>query len=149
MLSVSTPNEALAKANQEDIQKTLDRFTSGWNDHDVKIFSTVFAEDADFTNVMGVSRHGRAAIEELHEPGFNGIWAYSTLAITKSNTRFIKPDVAAVDAWWILDGLKDPEGKDRPPRNGLLNFIMTKQDDVWMITVMHNMDLPGSKSQNC
>ena len=98
---------------------------------------------------MGVSRHGRAAIEELHEPLIKNIWAHSTLDITKNKIRFIKPDVAAVDAWWKLEGLKTPDDIDRPSRYGLLNFIMTRHMNDWRITVMHNMDLPKSESQKC
>jgi uncharacterized protein (TIGR02246 family) len=133
----------------DNIQKILNDFSHGWNLHDGKIFSEVFSEDADFTNVMGISRSGRKAIGDLHDPLFKTIWATSILTITKSRTRFIKPDVAAVDAWWDLEGLKDNNGNDRPSRNGLLNFIMTKKDDKWKITVMHNMDLPGSVEQKC
>lgn len=46
-----------------------------------------------------------------------------------------------MDAWWELTGIKGPEGQDMPPRKGLLNFIMTKNNETWLITVMHNMDL--------
>ena len=131
------------------IEEVLKNFVEGWNLHDVKIFSKVFAEDADFTNVRGLSRQGRAAIEELHEPHFKTIWAKSTLVITKSKIRFIKSDVAAVDAWWRLDGIKSAGGADQDARNGLLNFIMTKHMNGWIIIVLHNMDLPGSVSQTC
>jgi hypothetical protein len=31
----------------------------------------------------------------------------------------------------------------------LLNLIMTKEKDGWLISVMHNMDLPGSSPQAC
>jgi uncharacterized protein (TIGR02246 family) len=137
-------NQQTNFAAREGIQKLLDGFAHGWNVHDAKIFSEVFAEDADFTNVMGMSRQGRTAIIDIHDTLFKTIWASSTLTITKSKIRFIKPDVAAVDAWWNLNGLKKPDGSDGPFRKGLLNFIMTKDKSDWVITVMHNMDLPGS-----
>jgi uncharacterized protein (TIGR02246 family) len=149
MQTTSNPDTVTAPPELESIHKVLNDFSGGWNVHDGKIFSRVFSEDADFTNVMGVSRSGRVAIEEMHAPLFKTIWATSTLTITTSRTRFIKPDVAAVDAWWDLDGLKDNNGNDRPSRNGLLSFIMTKKDEQWQITVMHNMDLPGSDKQKC
>lgn len=133
----------------KSIQNVLDAFAHGWNEHDVKIFSKVFSEDADFTNVRGISKSGRLAIEELHSPLFNTIWSTSTLTITGSKTRMIKQDVASVDAWWDLDGLKSPDGSDCPSRKGLLSFIMTKEDNNWLISVMHNMDLPGSNIQKC
>ena len=148
MVSQSPINLA-AISNEEGIQKVLNGFTVGWNMHDAKIFSQIFTDDADFTNVMGMTRHGRLAIEEIHEPGFKGIWGSSALTITKLKIRFIKPDVAAVDAWWELIGSKKQDGSDAPTRNGLLNFVVTKENDNWFISVMHNMDLPGSSPQSC
>ena len=138
-----------ALSHEEGIQQVLNGFTDGWNRHDAKTFSEIFTEDADFTNVMGMRRHGRTAIEEIHAPGFKGIWAFSTLTITEYKIRLIKPDVAAVDAWWELTGLKKQDGSDAAGRTGLLNFIMTKNKDSWFILVMHNMDLPGSSPQSC
>lgn len=149
-MNLASPTNLTANLTEEQaIQTVLDHFIAAWNAHDVKQFSQLFAEDADITNVKGVSRYGRAAFEEFHAPLFKTIWAESTQAITKKKVRFIKPDVAAVDAWWELYNLKKPDGSDAPPRNGLLMFIMTKQAGDWVITVMHNMDLPGSGNQNC
>lgn len=136
-------------SDTQAISDVLETFAKGWNLHDIKVFGSIFAEDADFTNVKGVARQGRTAIEELHEPLFKTIWSSSILTITKTKTRFIKADVAAVDAWWILENLKTPDGHDQPSRNGLLSFIMTLHDSKWLITIMHNMDLPGSSMQNC
>jgi len=148
---ILTPSTSLTSnvSDEQAIQKILDDFIAAWNAHDVRRFSQLFAEDADFTNVKGVSRYGRVAFEEFHAPFFKTIWAHSTQIITKMKIRYIKPDVAAVDAWWELEGLKKPDGSDAPPRNGLLMFIMTKHNQEWVITVMHNMDLPGSGGQNC
>jgi uncharacterized protein (TIGR02246 family) len=148
-MSLNSVNDLVAGTSEAGIQNVLNGFVEGWNTHNAKNFSKVFAEDADCTNVMGDYFKGRSAIEEKHDPLFKTIWAHSILTITKSKFRFIKPDVAAVDAWWTLERLRTPEGNDRPSRNGLLNFIMTEHRGNWLITVMHNMDLPGSKSQNC
>jgi len=131
--------------NVQGINKVLAGFIDAWNKHDAKAFSMIFAEDADFTNVGGKSKYGRIEIEKHHEPGFKTKWKDSYQKITQSKIRFIKPDVAAVDAWWELTGIKGPEGQDLPPRKGLLNFIMTKNSDTWLITVMHNMDLSISQ----
>lgn len=131
--------------DEELIKKVLTDFTDAWNKHDAKAFANIFSEDADFTNVAGKSARGRNEIEKHHEPGFKTKWMNSHQKITQSKTRFIKPDVAAVDAWWELTGIKGPEGQDMPPRKGLLNFIMTKGDGKWLITVMHNMDLRESQ----
>ena len=130
--------------DEESIKHVLTSFTEAWNKHDAKGFSMLFAEDADFTNVRGMSAHGRAEVEKFHAPLFATRLKDTHQKITKTKIRFIKPDVAAVDAWWEMTGAKGPDGQDIPLRKGLLNFIMTKDRDRWLITVMHNMDLPAS-----
>ena len=139
-----TKDTVIAK-DEERIKKVLADFTDAWNKHDAKTFSNVFSEDADFTNVVGKGATGRNEIEKFHAPMFSTKFKDTYLKINKSKIRFIKPDVAAVDAWWEMTGIKGPEGQDMPPRKGLLNFIMTKDNDTWLITVMHNMDLHDSQ----
>ena len=126
------------------IKKVLADQVEAWNRRDAKAFSMAFAEDADFTNVVGASAHGRAEVEKFHAPMFATIFKDSNLKMAKTKIRFIKPDVAAVDAWWEMTGAKTREGKEIPLRKGLLNFVMTKEGGRWFITVMHNMDLPVS-----
>ena len=140
-MSFASTNDQTRDIDDQVFQNILNDFVVAWNLHDVRSFSLLFAEDADFTNVKGVSRHGRTALEAFHEPLFKTIWSNSALTISKKKVRYIKNDVAVVDAWWDLDGLRKPDGSDAPPRTGLLIFIMTKSNNKWLITVMHNMDL--------
>ncbi len=140
--------EAKPTARAEDevrIKEVLANFIEAWNKHDAKAFSMVFAEDTDFTNVRRVSAHGRADVEKFHAPLFATRFKDTNQKMTKTRIRFIKPDVAAVDAWWEVTGAKGPEGQEIPLRKGLLNFVMTKEGGKWFITVMHNMDLPETQ----
>ncbi|MEO5782501.1 MAG: SgcJ/EcaC family oxidoreductase [Ginsengibacter sp.] len=143
--SVGQTNDTARAKDEERIKKVLTDFTDAWNKHDAKAFSNFFSEDADFTNVVGKGSTGRNEIEKFHAPAFSTRWKDSYQKITQSKIRFIKPDIAAVDAWWEMTGIKGPEGQDMPQRKGLLNFIMTKNSETWLITVMHNMDLPTSQ----
>jgi uncharacterized protein (TIGR02246 family) len=130
--------------DEEGVRKVLADFVEAWNKHDAKAFSMVFAEDADFTNVAGVSAHGRTEVEKFHAPRFETTFKDTHQKITETKIRFIKPDVAAVDARWEMVGAKSREGQDIPLRKGLLSFVMTKRGEKWLITVMHNMNLPDS-----
>ena len=144
MISINSngqPGDTASVKDEEGIRKVLTDFTGAWNKHDARAFSNVFAENADFTNVAGRGASGRGEIEKFHAPLFASRFKDTHQKITKSKIRFIKPDVASVDAWWEMTGVKGPEGQDMPPRKGLLNFIMTRHGDNWLIAVMHNMDL--------
>jgi uncharacterized protein (TIGR02246 family) len=127
---------------QTAVRSVLTAFVEAWNKHDAEAFSMVFADDADFTNVRGMSAHGRTEIAKFHAPTFATTFKDSHQRIVDTRVRFIKPDVAAVDAWWELTGAKTRDGQEIPLRKGLLNFVMTREKAHWLITVMHNMDLP-------
>jgi uncharacterized protein (TIGR02246 family) len=145
--SAQTVRNELTPPNREQDEKgiklVLTGFVEAWNNHDAKAFSMVFAEDADFTNVRGMSAHGRTEVEKFHAPRFATNFKGSNQKMTEIKIRFITPDVAAVDARWEMTGAKGPDGQDIPLRKGLLNFIMTRSTSgQWLIIVMHNMDLP-------
>ena len=146
LISSSVPSQTVAPPSREQdekgIKQVLTAFVEAWNHHDAKAFSMVFAEDADFTNVRGMSAHGRAEVEKFHAPRFATNFKDSNQKITEIKIRFITPDVAAVDARWEMTGAKGPDGQDIPLRKGLLNFIMTRSSGQWLIMIMHNMDLP-------
>ena len=140
----TTENESTSSHREQDekgIKQVLTGFVEAWNHHDAKAFSMVFAEDADFTNVRGMSAHGRTEVEKFHAPIFAKNFKDTHQTMTDTKIRFITPDVVAVDARWEMTGAKGPDGQDIPLRKGLLNFIMTRSSDQWLITVMHNMDL--------
>jgi uncharacterized protein (TIGR02246 family) len=119
----------------------MNAFVDAWNQHDAKAFAAVFAEDADFTNWRGQGTSGRSKIEEFHAPLFATIFKNSHQTMTDIKIRFVRPDVAAVDVHWELTGQTDAQGNARPPRQGILNFVMAKKDGKWQIVVMHNLDL--------
>jgi uncharacterized protein (TIGR02246 family) len=123
------------------IRAVLAALVEAWNEHDAQSFSMVFAEDADFTNVRGMGARGRAEIAKFHVPVFATAARVSQLKILDSRIRFIKPDVAAVDARWEMTGARTPDGNEIPLRKGLMIFLMTREGDPWLIRVMHNMDL--------
>ena len=67
----------------------------------------------------------------------------SRLTVLETRVRMIRPDVAAVDVKWTMTGARDPHGNPWPERVGLLNWIVTRHGERWLIDVSHNMDLPS------
>lgn len=137
--TVTPPNR---EQDEQGIKQTLTSSVQAWNRHDAKAFSMAFADDADFTNVVGMSAHGRAEIEKFHAPMFATRFKDTYLTMTDTKIRFLTPDIAAVDSHWEMTGAKGPDGQEIPLRKGLLNVVMTRSNGQWLTTVMHNMDLP-------
>jgi len=133
---------ARSKEIDEDaIRGVVDRFMEAWNRHDAHAFAELFAEDADFTNVMGMGARGREKIEAFHAPRFSGMFKNSHLTSTDSKVRLIRADIATVDVRWQMTGATDPQGNPWPNRKGLMNFVAAKEKGKWEILVMHNQEL--------
>jgi uncharacterized protein (TIGR02246 family) len=118
-----------------------DRFLAGWNAHDAHVFASAFAEDADFTNVRGVSVSGRYQIEVFHAQAFQKLFMHSHQTAEVKKIRFLNPDVAVVDVRGEMSGALTPDGNPIPMRSGLIDLVCTSSGGHWMISVMHNTDL--------
>ncbi len=141
LLPVAVAGQPRPSTDEQAIHSVMDRFMDAWNRHGAKAFAAEFSDDADFTNVRGVAVSGRSNIEAFHAPVFASIFKNSNQKYTDIRTRFIRPDVAAVDVHWELTGQTDPAGNALPIRNGQLILVMAKKSGTWQIVVMHNQDL--------
>jgi uncharacterized protein (TIGR02246 family) len=125
------------------IQCRVTALVDAWNTHDAPAFAKAFTEDADFTNVVGRSAHGRDGIEAFHTPLFATIFKDSHLVATIRGVRFLTADLAAVDVGCELTGAKAPDGSPRPFRRTLINCVMARdKDGSWLIEVLHNTEIP-------
>jgi uncharacterized protein (TIGR02246 family) len=136
------------------VESLISRLIDAHNTNDVKLFASVFAEDADFNNVFGQPAKGRKAIEDFHAPLFSeprqpGLPSFvnARLEVIGSTIRFLRSDVAAVDVQWRQTGAIGPDGQAWGTRYGLINCIAMREHNVWEIAVFHNMDLPETPIQ--
>ncbi|MVM40743.1 SgcJ/EcaC family oxidoreductase [Spirosoma sp. HMF3257] len=143
MLSLSLASLAQAQTSDETAVKSLiDRFNAAFNAHDTKAFAATFTQDADFTNWVGQSAHGRAEIESFHLPIFTIVYKNGVQILKATKVRFIRPDVASVDVQTEVTGGKTFDAKEVAVVKFLLNWTATKESDgQWLIKVMHNTRL--------
>ena len=71
-LILSSADSKAPTNDEEPIRKVVAAFHAAVNKLDAHAFSMVFHEDADFTNVWGMRKRGRKAIEDFHRPVFEG-----------------------------------------------------------------------------
>lgn len=129
------------RADEAGVRAVASGFVDDWNRHDMKAFAALFAEDADFVNVIGLRWRGRAEIQKEHEALHATRMKSSHLAAVETSVRFLRPDVAVVHVRWELTGDTGLEGTPLPPRKGVLMHVIVKTRDKWLITVSQNTDI--------
>jgi uncharacterized protein (TIGR02246 family) len=90
-------------------------------------FAENFAEDANFTNVIGRSARGRKAIEEFHAPVFATRFKNTHQTASEIKIRMLTLDIASVEVSWET-GAVEVDGTPLPPRRALLNLVVTRHE---------------------
>ena len=80
-------------------------------------------------------REGRAAIRQMWATGFSspGRDAARKVSVEIAGVRFIRPDVATVDAKNVYHGGANAAGILKPDTNELLFVVLTREKGAWMI----------------
>jgi uncharacterized protein (TIGR02246 family) len=129
-------------ADSAAIKQTFTDFYESFSRHDAHATAMTFAEDADFTNMRGIHRHGRTEIEDWFANLFKGNLKSSNRTDIVRSIRFFTPQTATVDADTVITGTRTADGSEGPPRKGLMIATLTKQNGRWLISVFHEAEFP-------
>lgn len=128
----------LEQANEDAIKQVIVEMTTGFNSHDGRAASLMYAPDAKLVTVRGEVMNGRAEIEK----GLSSIFAtraknamHRTLDVS---VRFIRPDVALAHVTNELSGLVAPDGQELPAHQELSLRVFTKDDGQWRVAAFQN-----------
>lgn len=123
-------------------------FVEAWKKRDAEMLASLFAEDADFVNVVGLWWHTRKDIQKAHAYGFEKIFPDSDLVLRKTTVKHLSEDIAVVHARMRLKD-QTPKGSIETPalRQNLISFVVQKQEDIWICVSAHNTDIvPGAET---
>jgi uncharacterized protein (TIGR02246 family) len=128
-------------ADSATIKQVVAEFLDAFNNHDAHAWAMAFAEDGDFTNVAGLTRHGRKEVEERFASLFAGPLRSAHRTYSVRSVRFLTPEIASVDADWEMTGSRAADGSENPVRKGLFHWVMTKQNGHWLFTAFHEFEI--------
>ena len=108
-----------------EVRQVVEAFADCWNKHDIDGFAQLFAQDAEFVNVVGMWWKGRDEIRRAHEFAHATMFRNSHLAIETVTVRFPSESIAIARARWLLEGHVSSDGAPLPPRNGILLNVVS------------------------
>jgi len=120
-------------------------FIAAWNRHDMAALAALFAEDADFVNVVGMWWRSRAEIEAAHAATHATIFKGSRLEGDIAKVTRLGRGIAGLHMTWTLTGQSGPDSAPAGPRQGILLLVLTEAPDGWRIRIAQNTDIvPGA-----
>jgi len=123
------------------VESVAQAFSECWNRHDMESFGELFAEDAEFVNVVGLWWRGREEIERAHAATHATIFKNSRLAIGEIAVRFLESDIAIARCRWELTGHVSPSGEALSARRGVLMTLLQRRGGAWKILDAQNTDI--------
>jgi len=124
----------------EAIEATIESFVSTWNNKNPEAFGTLFTEDAEFTDVIGQTAIGKEAIIRQHVFPIESVMKKATLEMKDAYARAISDTFAVVSALWKVEGSMTPDQRPLPTRHGVVQIILERNGDGFLIKLVHNSD---------
>lgn len=130
-------------------ESIAEAFASAWNRRDAVALAGLFAEDAEFVNVVGLWWHNRRAIYKAHEYGLRVIFPNSEVTLRQVKVKHLSPDIAVVHARMRLTG-QSPQGEVAIPQDrfNVFSFVVQQMPDGWICVSAHNTDVVPGKETN-
>jgi uncharacterized protein (TIGR02246 family) len=118
-------------------------FVDDWNRHDMKEFGSLFADDAQFVNVIGLWWHSRAEIQKEHEHEALHATRMRTSHLVANETlvHLLGPDAAVLLMQWQLTGDTGIDGVTLPMRRGVMSLVTVRAGSNWRIAAAQNTDI--------
>jgi uncharacterized protein (TIGR02246 family) len=129
---------ALSKEDDKAVRKVIAGFGDAWNTHDMKAFSKLFREDAEWINVVGMHWHGRDAIVAATTAFHETIFKNNQMKIDSLETRSLGAGYAIAVATITVDGFTTPSGQVRPKSQDRETFVLVKGPEGWKLAHGHN-----------
>ena len=137
----------IAGAALERPEDMPEAFAAAWHERDGSAIAALFADDADFVNVVGIWWEDRASIARAHDYALGSFFRYTTLKVGRTKVRRLGDTAAIVHARMILTGQTSPRGEAAGRRNTLLTFAMERRTDGWVCVAAQNTEIiPGTET---
>ncbi len=120
--------------NEQALRDTISRMESAWARHSAADVNQFYTEDADVVIPPGNRFSGRAVLKQESEKEFAGIFKHATFAYSLKTIRYVRPDVAIVDASFEFQG-----STINPAPKGLMTLVMVKETRGWLISAERAM----------
>jgi uncharacterized protein (TIGR02246 family) len=121
------------------VRDVLIRVCDAWEHGDAEAYASFFSEDAQFVTATGKRMLGRKSIAKESQEILNTLFKGSKLGRRYSHPdrlRFIASDVVLVETAGAV--LFPGETEDKVAPNGVMTFVVARQDDAWRIVSFHN-----------
>jgi uncharacterized protein (TIGR02246 family) len=130
----ATGSASAGGAQDEAAVRALgDNFAKAFVEKNAELRASLFAEDGTFVTPVGDFLQGRAKMVKDFGSEAQAVNGSTQAAFSNYRVRFIKPDVAVVDAVLTLHSVNGPDGTVIPVIPVNFFYVAARHGDRWLI----------------
>jgi uncharacterized protein (TIGR02246 family) len=131
----ATGSASAGEARDEAAVRALgDNFAKAFVQKNAELRASLFFENGTFVTPQGAFLQGRAAmVKDFGPEAQQAVNATTQAAFSKYRVRFIKPDIAVVDALLTVHNANGPDGTTIPAIPINFFYVAARHGDQWLI----------------
>ena len=136
-----TVNAQNKTADKQAIEKQVDAFIKGWNNHNFADFKTYATDDAEWVNVVGMYWKNLKEVQYAHQYFHDRMFKNVPLTKNWITIRFITRDVAIAHVNTKAGAYTTPGGINVPESDNMATMTFIKKYGDWFITACENVTI--------
>ena len=136
MLVIGVTGSASADQTRDEaaVRALGDTFAKAFIEKNAELRASLFFENGTFVTPQGAFLQGRAAmVKEFGPEAQQAVNGTTQAAFSNYRVRFIKPDVAVVDALLTVHNVNGPDGATIPVIPISFFYVAARHGDQWLI----------------
>ena len=132
-------------AQDAAVEQALDalaqKYTEAWKAGDPAGCASIYSDDADVVDFMGMSAKGKAAIQESLTKTL-GTYPGTSIQLVRTGIHPVSADVVVSDGTWEITGAA--QAADGAPTKGFYTVVAAKQGDAWQLVAGRTKVAPAT-----
>lgn len=129
----------LSKDDDMAVRKIIEGVEEAWNTHDMKAFSKLLREDAEWVNVVGMHWKGRVAVVAAHDAFHKTMFKDHRIKTDLVELRSLGGGHVIAVVTTTNDAFTTPGGQVMPKAQNRQTYVLTKEPDGWRIAHCQNV----------
>ena len=130
----ATGSASAGETRDETAVRALgDNFAKAFVQKNAELRASLFFENGTFVTPQGAFLQGRAAMVKEFGPEAQAVSGTTQAAFSNYRVRFIKPDVAVVDALLTVNNVNGPDGTTIPTIPIDFFYVAARHGNQWLI----------------
>jgi uncharacterized protein (TIGR02246 family) len=138
-----------AASDEQSVRQVATAYEEAWNKHDMNAMASLFTEDAEWVNIVGMWWRGLLEVKRGHQWVHEVLFKNTSIHIDSCFVRMVTQETAINVVTWSKGSFVTPDGKQVPEGKDRMTLFLVKRGDRWLVASGHNTTIdPGAQQHN-